>query len=144
MSQPKDDSANSAPWYYWASTALAFVAFTGSGFANLLHADHVMVDMARLGYPEYFSTILGAFKVAGALAIVVPHFPRLKEWAYAGMAFDLSGAALSRAAISDDAGTVIGPLLVLLIVVVSWKTRPETRKSRAFSWSRQPLAQGQR
>lgn len=140
MTQRNDDSTKPSLWLYWSSTTMAFVAFMGSGFANLLHADHVMVDMVRLGYPGYFSTILGAFKIAGALCIIVPRFPRLKEWAYAGMMFDLSGAALSRAAIHDHPLTILAPLLVLLVVLVSWKTRPATRVSRAFAWTQRGLA----
>lgn len=140
MAQPTSESKNASPWLYWASTGLVFIAFMGSGWANVLHADHVMVDMVRLGYPSYFSSILGAWKVAGALCVVVPRFPRLKEWAYAGMVFDLSGAALSRAAIHDQALTIIAPLLVLCVVLVSWKTRPAPRVSRAFAWPQHGMA----
>jgi len=75
---------------FWIPTAIVCFAFVGSGFANLLHSQHIAADMARLGYPAYFSTILGGWKVLGAVAIVVPRLPRLREWAYAGMIFDLS------------------------------------------------------
>lgn len=140
MPELNRDSGKSASWVYWTSTGAIFVAFMGSGFANVLRADHVMVDMVRLGYPAYFSTLLGAFKIAGALTVALPGLPRLKEWAYAGMAFDLTGAALSRAAIEDHAATIAAPLLVLLVVLVSWRTRPASRVSRAFSWTRHTVA----
>lgn len=140
MNQPRNDSTKPASWPYWASTTLVFIAFMGSGFANLLHADHVMVDMARLGYPPYFSSILGTWKLAGALSVVAPRLPRIKEWAYAGMVFDLSGAALSRAAIQDEALTILAPLVVLLVVLTSWRTRPAARTSRAFAWTQDRLA----
>jgi uncharacterized membrane protein YphA (DoxX/SURF4 family) len=112
---------------FWLTTALVFVAFVGSGVANLVHAPHIAADMAHLGYPPYFSTILGAWKVLGAVAIVAPRFPRVKEWAYAGMIFDLSGAAISRGVAGDGPGGVVPPLIVSALVVASWALRPSGR-----------------
>lgn len=106
-------------------TVLVCVAFLGSGIANLVHAAYIAEDMARLGYPAYFSTILGAWKVLGALAVASPAFPRLKEWAYAGMMFDLTGAAISRGVAGDGAAGVIPPLIVATLVVASWRLRPD-------------------
>jgi hypothetical protein len=83
--------------------------------------------MAHLGYPLYFLTFLGVWKVLGAVAIVVPGFPRLKEWAYAGMIFDLSGAVVSRAVMGDGAANVIPPFVVGCLVVASWALRPDDR-----------------
>jgi hypothetical protein len=73
-------------------------------------------------------TILSVWKVLGGLAVLAPHLPRLKEWAYAGMAFDLSGAAASHAAVEDPAGKIVVPLVLLGIAMVSWALRPESRK----------------
>ena len=112
---------------FWSATALVCVAFVGSGFANLFHSPHVAADMARLGYPRYFSTILGAWKILGAVAVVVPRLPRLKEWAYAGMIFDLSGAAISRAIAGDGVPGIAPPLFVAALVVASWVLRPADR-----------------
>jgi hypothetical protein len=112
---------------YAISTAIAVAAFVGSGLANFLHLDHVAHDMARLGYPPYFMSVLGTWKVLGAIAIAAPRLSRAKEWAYAGMIFDLTGAAASRAAIGDNIGTVLAPLAVALVVVVSWASRPAAR-----------------
>jgi uncharacterized membrane protein YphA (DoxX/SURF4 family) len=112
---------------YWASTTLVCIAFAGSGFANLFHLPHVAADMARLGYPRYFSTILGAWKLLGALAVLVPRLPRLKEWAYAGMMFDLTGAALSRGVAGDGLAGIAPPLFVAALVVASWTSRPPAR-----------------
>jgi uncharacterized membrane protein YphA (DoxX/SURF4 family) len=112
---------------FWFVTALVFLAFAGSGIANLVHAPTIARDMAHLGYPDYFSTILGTWKVLGALAVVVPAFPRVKEWAYAGMAFDLTGAAISRAVSGDGAAGVVPPLIVFGLVVASWWLRPGER-----------------
>jgi uncharacterized membrane protein YphA (DoxX/SURF4 family) len=74
--------------------------------------------MAHLGYPAYFLTILGTWKILGALAIVAPRLPRLKEWAYAGMVFDATSAAISRAVMGDGAVKVIAPLVVAVLVSV--------------------------
>ena len=112
---------------FWIATVLVCIAFVGSGIANLVHASHVAADMARLGYPAYFSTILGGWKVLGALAIATPRLPRLKEWAYAGMIFDLSGAAISRGVSGDGAMGFIPPMILAVLVVASWALRPEDR-----------------
>jgi uncharacterized membrane protein YphA (DoxX/SURF4 family) len=112
---------------FWITTVVACVAFVGSGIANLVHAPHIAADMARLGYPAYFSTILGAWKVLGAVAILAPRVPRLKEWAYAGMMFDLSGAAISRGVSGDGAAGVVPPVFVAALVVASWALRPADR-----------------
>ena len=112
---------------YWLATVLVVVAFVGSGVANLVHSSHVAGDMAHLGYPVYFSTILGAWKVLGAIAVAAPRSPRVKEWAYAGMIFDLTGAAISRAVVGDGLAGVVPPLLVAMAVVISWALRPQSR-----------------
>jgi hypothetical protein len=112
---------------YAISTALAVAAFLGSGLANFFRVDHVAHDMARLGYPPYFMSVLGTWKILGAIVIAAPRLSRAKEWAYAGMIFDLTGAAASRAAVGDGVGTVVAPLAVAVIVVMSWASRPGTR-----------------
>jgi hypothetical protein len=85
--------------------------------------------MAELGYPTYFVAILGFAKVLGAIAILAPRFPRLKEWAYAGIAFDLLAASASHAAIGHPAGNVVAPLVLFAIALLSWGLRPESRKA---------------
>ncbi len=105
---------------FWAVTVPVCAAFALSGIANLAHLSHVARDMAHLGYPSYFSSILGTWKVLGAVAVAVRGLPRAKEWAYAGMMFDLTGAAISRAVVGDGAGGVIPPLVVASLVVASW------------------------
>ena len=83
-----------------------------------------------LGYPMYFFAILGFWKVLGAIAVLVPRFPRLKEWAYAGIFFDLTGAAASWAAVGGYGETshVIAPLIIAGFTVASWALRPQSRK----------------
>ena len=113
---------------YAATTALVVLAFAGSGFANLFHVAHVAEDMGHLGYPSYFMTILGTWKVLGAIAIGAPGLARAKEWAYAGMIFDLTGAAASRAAVNDGSTLVLVPLGIVIVVAISWATRPLSRR----------------
>jgi DoxX-like family len=115
---------------YWVTTALVAVLFAVPGVALLVRAPHFVSEMAHLGYPPYFLTILGPWKILGAVAIAVPRFGRLKEWAYAGMIFDATSAAASRAVVGDSALAVIGPLVIAGLVVVSWALRPEGRRAR--------------
>jgi hypothetical protein len=85
-----------------------------------------------LGYPTYFFAILGFWKVLGAIALLVPRFPLLKEWAYAGIFFDLTGAAVSYAAVGGLGVYdfhVIAPLIITGFTVASWALRPESRKT---------------
>jgi hypothetical protein len=84
--------------------------------------------MAHLGYPRYFLTILGTWKILGAIVVCAPRLPRLKEWAYAGMIFDLTGAAASRAFMGDGAPMVVVPLAIAAVVLASWSLRPSSRR----------------
>jgi len=114
--------------FYWITTIISSVAFLIPGIGNLLHIPHFAKDMLHLGYPIYFPTILGAWKIAGAMAIVLPNLKRLKEWAYAGMIFDLTGASFSRISSHDEIITVVVPLFIATVVFSSWSLRPENRK----------------
>ncbi len=116
---------------YWTATALV-AFFIGSGgvaqLAQFQRNAHGVVPV--LGYPMYFFAILGFWKALGAIAILVPRFPRLKEWAYAGIFFDLTGAAASCAAAGvygAYAFHVLAPLLLAGLTVASWALRPEGR-----------------
>jgi hypothetical protein len=116
---------------YWTTTILV-AFFIGSGgaaqVAQYLGNRYGVVPL--LGYPMYFFGILGFWKVLGAIAILVPRFPRLKEWAYAGIFFDLTGAAASCAAVGGYgayAFHIIAPLILTLLTVASWALRPESR-----------------
>src|SRR5689334_20892523 len=85
-------------------TVLFVLAMTASGIANVLHAPNVVEVASRLGYPVYIASILGVWKLLGVLAIATAgmhKMPRLREWAYAGFFFDLSGAILSHVAVGD-------------------------------------------
>jgi hypothetical protein len=117
---------------YWITTVL-IAFFIGSGGASQLwqyHVDpHGMVPELR--YPEYFFAILGAWKVLGAIAILWPRLPLLKEWAYAGIFFDLTGAAVSCVAVGVYGAYgfhVLAPLVLTGVAAVSWALRPESRR----------------
>ena len=116
---------------YWTTTILV-AGLIGSGgagqIAQFLGNVHGVVPV--LGYPMYFFAILGFWKVLGAIAILVPRYPRLKEWAYAGIFFDLTGAAISCAAVGGYGAYgfhVIAPLLIAGLTVTSWALRPQSR-----------------
>ena len=108
---------------YWITTILVALAFLAGGASDLARSPQVLEGMQHLGYPDYFATILGVWKILGAIAILAPGFPRLKEWAYAGIFFDLSGAALSHAYSHDPVGKIVTPLVILGIAAASWALR---------------------
>jgi uncharacterized membrane protein YphA (DoxX/SURF4 family) len=116
---------------YWITTILGPASFAYGGVIHILRRDDVVANLAHLGYPAYFATILGVWKLLGAIAVVVPGWPRLKEWAYAGFFFDLTGAAASRAFVGDgvaEQGGVVAPLVFLALVMASWALRPASRR----------------
>ena len=80
---------------YWVTTALVVFELALGGVWDILRVPQVRGLIERLGYPLYFLTILGIWKLLGSVALVIPRFPRLKEWAYAGVLFDLTGAVAS-------------------------------------------------
>src|SRR5947209_2671548 len=104
---------------YWVTTALTAFVFLSGGAADLARPAGLMEGMALLGYPAYLVTILGVWKVLGGVTVLLPRFPTLKEWAYAGMMFDLTGAAASHAAVGEPVGKVVTPLVILGIVMTS-------------------------
>jgi uncharacterized membrane protein YphA (DoxX/SURF4 family) len=113
---------------YWAVTALVALAMGFGGVMDLSGKPEVTDGMKHLGYPAYLATILGIWKILGTIVILVPKFPVLKEWAYAGMIFDLTGAAFSHAAVQDPISNVVTPLIISLLVMASWYLRPEAYK----------------
>ncbi len=119
---------------YWICTVLIALSFLSGGASDVLRSPQVIEGMAHLGYPAHFATFLGVWKILGAVAILVPGFPRLKEWAYAGMIFDLTGAAFAHAVVGDsdawmsNRGHILAPLVLAALAVASWALRPEGRK----------------
>ena len=110
---------------YWITTALFVLAMGGSGMADLVHAPPIVEGFGHLGYPEYLMTLLGVWKMLGIVAILAPGLPRLKEWAYAGFFFELTGAAFSH--VAAGVGSPAAPLVLALLTLASWALRPESR-----------------
>jgi uncharacterized membrane protein YphA (DoxX/SURF4 family) len=113
---------------YWVTTSLAGLNFLIAGTAYLLGVQVVRDAVHELGYPAYLVPMLGACKVLAGLALLAPRLPRLKEWAYAGIAFNLVAAAASHAAVDHPANKVGAPLLVLAAALTSWSLRPSSRR----------------
>ncbi len=113
---------------YWISTIWLALGMLSSG---IVHVFKVKVEgdfTANLGYPIYFFTILGVWKILGVVALLIPKFPLLKEWAYAGFFFAMSGAIFSHIAIGDPMIEIFPALLLLLLTAASWYFRPADRK----------------
>lgn len=132
---------------YWGITGYVALAMFFGGLAEVLDASMglefssigIATVVAVLGYPLYFVYIIGICKMLGAIAIVAPRFPRLKEWAYAGLVFNITGAFLSWLVVTVIDGVpipagygspifhVINALHLIVLIIVSWTLRPESR-----------------
>lgn len=116
---------------YWISTSWLALGMLSTGIVQLFKAKDGQggVDMiTHLGYPVYLLTLLGTWKILGAVALLIPKFPLLKEWAYAGFFFIMLGAAFSHIASGDSVIEIFPSLLLLILIVVSWYYRPAGRK----------------
>ena len=116
---------------YWISTLWLALGMLSTGVVQLFKgkAGQGGVDMiTQLGYPVYFLTILGIWKILGAVTVLIPKFPLLKEWAYAGFFFAMSGAAFSHIAVGNSVRELWPSLLLLVLTLVSWYFRPAERR----------------
>lgn len=113
---------------YWITTLLVAAELAVGGAWDILRTPYVRGVLEHLGYPTYFPVILGAWKVLGAVALLVPWFPRLKEWAYAGAFFNYTGAVASHLAVGDGAAAIAYPLVQTVLVAASWALRPPARR----------------
>jgi hypothetical protein len=113
---------------YWISTGWLALGMLSTGSVQLLRLKDDVDLMERLGYPVYFLTILGTWKILGVVAVLIPKFPLLKEWAYAGFFFAMSGAVISHLVNGSEARDFFGPFLLLVLIIVSWYFRPADRK----------------
>jgi uncharacterized membrane protein YphA (DoxX/SURF4 family) len=113
---------------YWVTTVIIAAEFAIGGVMDILRLPPFFEILRHLGYPGYFSVILGVWKVLGAAAVLAPRFPRLKEWAYAGMFFNMTGAAASHLAAGDPALMLVAPIIFTGLVVASWILRPSDRR----------------
>lgn len=113
---------------YWIATLWLALGMTATGIVQLLQIKEEVDMMSHLGYPLYFLPLLGIWKLLGVIAILIPKFGLLKEWAYAGFFFAMSGAIISHLACGEYEIELFGPTLLLVLTIISWYFRPADRK----------------
>jgi uncharacterized membrane protein len=113
---------------YWVATILLSFGMLVSGISQLLHVKAMDELIAHVGYPLYFMYIIGVWKILGVVAILIPKHKLLKEWAYAGFFFLMTGALISHLIIGDGGKAIFGPLFQTVFVILSWYFRPADRK----------------
>jgi len=116
---------------YWIATVWLTLGMVSTAAVQLIKAKEGQggADMvAHLGYPVYLLTILGIWKFLGVVAVLIPKSHLLKEWAYAGFFFVMSGAIFSHIAVGDSVKEIFPSLLLLILTVVSWYFRPDDRR----------------
>ena len=113
---------------YWIATGLLCLGMLGSGIAQIIRAKEMVGIIKHLGYPLYMMTILGIWKMLAVIAILVPGFKLIKEWAYAGLFFTLTGALISHLVMGDSGKAIAGPVMQTIFIILSWYFRPADRK----------------
>jgi uncharacterized membrane protein len=114
---------------YWVSTGLLAFGMFSSGLAQIIHAKYMVDIIVPLGYPLYFMYIIGTWKILGVVTILIPRFTLLKECAYAGFFFLMTGAFISHLASCDSSiKALIGPFMQTVFIILSWYFRPANRK----------------
>jgi hypothetical protein len=116
---------------YWIATIWLALGMLSTGAVQLMKAKSGAGgadSVAHLGYPAYFLTILGIWKVLGVIVVLIPKFPVVKEWAYAGFFFAMSGAIFSHIASGNGVTEIFPALLLLVLTIISWYFRPAERK----------------
>lgn len=113
---------------YWIVTGWLSLGMISTAIVQLIGMDEELENFLRLGYPKYVMTIMGVWKILGVIAILLPKWPLVKEWAYAGFFFAMSGALISHFVVGDDGSTFFGPCLLLILTILSWYLRPPNRK----------------
>ena len=117
---------------YWVTTVLVAAELAVGGVWDILRIPYVRTIVEHLGYPSYFLVILGVCKVPGAAALLIPRFPRLKEWVYAGTFFNYTAALASHWAVGD--GIQGGLIALTCFLVASWALRPPSRRLSPASY----------
>ncbi|MCG6149475.1 DoxX family protein [Leptospira levettii] len=116
---------------YWFFTLWLSLGMSSTAIVQLLKLPEEVEKINQLGYPTYFLTLLGVWKLLGVIAVLVPKFLLLKEWAYAGFFFAMSGAAISHIVCGHPITEVLPSVLLLSLTVISWYLRPENRKVKS-------------
>lgn len=118
---------------YWIATVWLSLGMVSSGAVQIIKLKEEVDMMTHLGYPLYFLTVIGVWKMLGVVVVLLPRLPLVKEWAYAGFFFTMSGAVFSHMAAGDGAKEFFGPILLIVLTVVSWYFRPASRKLPAIN-----------
>lgn len=113
---------------YWIATVWLALAMIASAVQQIFNIGGFVEIMERLQYPAYFAIILGIWKITGVIVILLPKLALVKEWAYAGFFFAMSGAILSHLAMSESIMDILPALVLLLMTILSWYFRPADRK----------------
>jgi len=113
---------------YWIFTLWLSLGMVSTGLVQLMKTKEEADMFTHLGFPLYFLTIMGVSKMLGVIAVLIPRFPLLKEWAYAGFFFSMSGALISHLWMGDPMNEVFPPLLLLALTMISWYFRPADRR----------------
>ncbi|PWV56274.1 DoxX family protein [Chitinophaga sp. S165] len=113
---------------YWIATLWLALGMVSTGIVQLMQRKDEVDMITKLGYPVYILTILAIWKFLGAVAVLIPRYPLLKEWAYAGFFFAMSGAAISHMIVGDPFNEIYPSLLLVVLTAASWYFRPAERK----------------
>ena len=113
---------------YWVSTIWLALGMMSTGIVQLFRVKGEVEFIIQMGYPDYLLTIIGIWKILGSVAVLIPKFTLLKEWAYAGFFFVMSGAVFSHIASGKSMNEIFPAVLLLTLTVVSWYFRPADRK----------------
>src|SRR5436189_6363369 len=120
MEKTKNTSEKRNKIIYWIATLWMSLGMLSGGIAQLLRVKETVDGITHLGYPAYLLTIIATWKILGVVAVLIPKFPLVKEWAYAGFFFLMSGAIYSHISSGDPAKENFGPVLLVVLMIVSW------------------------
>lgn len=113
---------------YWITTVFLSIGMLAGGVQQTLQIGGYNEIVTKLGYPLYLLTILGVWKIIGVIVILLPRLPLIKEWAYAGFFFAMTGAAISHFAVGQSFTEAIPSIILLIVIIISWIFRPSDRK----------------
>lgn len=113
---------------YWITTLWLALGMVSTGIVQLIKTKEEVNLMEHIDFPLYFLPLIGIWKILGVIAILIPKFPLLKEWAYSGFFFVMSGAVYSHLVNGDGVKEFFGPVLLIILTIVSWYFRPSDRK----------------
>jgi uncharacterized membrane protein YphA (DoxX/SURF4 family) len=113
---------------YWIFTLWMSLGMVSTAIVQLMKSKDELTNFTNLGYPAYLMTIIGVWKIFGVIAVLIPKRPLLKEWAYAGFFFVMSGAIISHIIVNDPFSKTFPAVLLFVLVIISWYFRPVDRK----------------